>query len=133
MCLGLGTGGGAFAVTVTLHSAVLLPSSVVTIITASPALCAVTFPVASTLAISCLSELHVMFLFVAFAGAIVAVSFSFCPSSSVTALLFSATPVTATATGGFTLKLTFTVTAAVTFTFAALLPSVPVLLSKLPP
>ena len=95
-------------VTVTLQLAVLPPSSLFTVITASPALCAVTVPFLSTLAIAGLSELHVTVLFVASAGLTVAFSCSLFPSSSVRALLFSVTPVTATAAGGSAFAVTVT-------------------------
>jgi hypothetical protein len=60
--------GTTLAFTVTLHVAVLPPSSVVTVITASPAFTAVTLPAPSTVAISVLSELHVTFLLSALSG-----------------------------------------------------------------
>ena len=61
------------ALTVTLHVAVLAPSSVVTVMMASPALTAVTTPL-FTVAISLLLLLHVTPLLVAFVGSTVAVS-----------------------------------------------------------
>ena len=83
------------SVTVTLQLAVLAPSSVFTVITASPAFCAVTLPSLSTAATSGLSELHVTVLFVAFAGLTVAFNVTVSCSTSVTVALSSVTPLTA--------------------------------------
>ena len=57
-----------------MQVAVLLPSSVVTVIVAVPFATAVTFPFASTVATFASLVLKFTFLFVAFAGATVAFS-----------------------------------------------------------
>ena len=82
--------------TVIVQVAVLLPSSVVTVIFASPSLTAVTLPLPSTVAIFVLSDFHVTFLLVAFSGATVATNVTVPPTVSVCAVLSSLTPVTAT-------------------------------------
>ena len=73
----LTTGASA---TVTVQVAVLLPSAVVAVIIAVPALIAVTFPVLSTAAIALSEVVQVTALFVAFAGAIVADKVSVAPT-----------------------------------------------------
>ena len=82
-------------VTSTLQVAVLLPSSVVTVTVVSPAALPSIVPSVPTEAISGLLLFHVIFLFVALAGAIVAVSFSVSPMAMVLSPS-SVTPVTAT-------------------------------------
>ena len=82
--------------TVTLHVAVLPPSSVVTVMVASPAFTAVTLPVASTVATAALLDFHVTFLLVAFSGRMVATRVSLPPTRRLVAVLLSFTPVTLT-------------------------------------
>ena len=82
-------------VTVTVQVSVLFPSAVLTVITAVPSATAVTLPF-STVAMLGLSLAQLTALFVASAGATVAVSVSFAPSLRVSVFLFSVTPVTAT-------------------------------------
>ena len=72
------------------------PSSVVTVIVASPAFTAVTLPLVSTVATAASLDFHVTFLLVASAGATVAESVSLAPVSNDRSLLLSVTPVTAT-------------------------------------
>ena len=96
----------ALTFTVTLQVAVFPPSSVVTVITASPAFTAVTLPAPSTVATSVLSELHFTFLLSALSGLTVAVSVSVSPSVNVSSALSRVTSVTPIA-------LAFTVTAQV--------------------
>ena len=60
--------------TFTVQVAVLLPSSVVTVITALPSALPVTLPFWSTSAIPELPEVQVIFLLLAFAGLIVALN-----------------------------------------------------------
>ena len=82
--------------TVTVHWAVFPPSSVVTVITAVPSPLAITFPFPSTVATWLLLDDHVIFLFVAFSGKIVALKILFSPTFK---LIFSeskAIPVTFT-------------------------------------
>lgn len=74
-----------------MHLAVLLPSLVVTVISAVPAFTPVTFPVESTPAIVESLDDHVTFLFVAFAGKIVATRVSVDPTTSDNVVLLSAT------------------------------------------
>ena len=107
-------------ITVTLHSAVLPPAFVVAVIVAVPAAFAVTFPSLSTVAIASSLLLHVTLLLVAFAGVTFAVSFAFSPAASVSVVLSSDTPVTATFAAvtvtlhsAFTLPLSFAVTVTV--------------------
>ena len=102
--------------TVTVHVAVLPPSFVVTVIVAVPADFTVTFPSLSTVAIASSLLLHVTLLLVAFVGATVAVSFAFPPAATVSVVLSSDTPVTATFAAvtvtlhsAFTLPLSFAV------------------------
>ena len=83
-------------VTVTLHVAVLLPSSVVTVITAFPSATPVITPFSSTVAIASLLLLQLIFLLVAFSGVIVAVNCFVLPVSSVVDVLSSEMSVTAT-------------------------------------
>ena len=90
------TAGAPPASTVTLHSAVLSPSAVVTVMVAVPALWAVTFPFPSTVATLELLEDQVTFLFVALFGSTVAVSWLVLPSVRVRLVLFRLTPVTET-------------------------------------
>jgi hypothetical protein len=82
-------------VTVTEQVAVLLPSAVVTVITALPADTALTVPF-DTVATDVLPLLHVTLLFVALEGAMVAVNVSELPTVRESVLLFRDTPVTAT-------------------------------------
>jgi hypothetical protein len=80
-------------VTVTAQVAVLFPSAVVTVMVPLPAATAVTVPF-DTVAILLLLEVHVTFLFVALAGATVAVNVSVLPTRIVVDVLLSVTPVT---------------------------------------
>ena len=77
----------------------LPPSSVVTVMVASPAATPVTLPDASTAAISGLSDFHDTFLFAASFGDTVAASVSLAPTRMEIELLSSVTPVTLTAGG----------------------------------
>ena len=84
--------------TVTLHTAVLFPSAVVTVMSAVPFATAVTSPSGVTVATFSLLVAYVTFLLVAFAGATIAVSFTVWPFAvRVASVLFRVTPVTATA------------------------------------
>jgi hypothetical protein len=83
-------------VTVTEQVAVLLPSALVTVITALPADMPVTKPTEDTVATVVLPLLHVTFLFVALEGAMVAVNVSVLPTVMLADDLFNVTPVTAT-------------------------------------
>ena len=80
--------------TVTLHEAVLLPSFVVTVITASPDDNAVTSPVLSTFATALFEDVYVTSLLSASAGATVALSFTVSPFLRLTVVLSSATELT---------------------------------------
>jgi hypothetical protein len=80
--------------TVIVHDAVKPPSAVVTVIVAIPAATAVTNPLEDTIALLPSEVLHVTFWFVAFAGAMVAVSCSVPPTEIVVVDLFRLTPVT---------------------------------------
>lgn len=82
------------ALTVTVQLAVFVPSSVVTVIVAVPALTAVTLPVLLTVATDVFDDLQLTFLFVAVDGATVAVSVSDVPSVRVSVDLFRLTLVT---------------------------------------
>ena len=84
-------------VTVTLHVAVLLPSSVVTVIVAVPSATPLITPSSSTVATASLLLLQLIFLLVAFAGVIVAVNCFVLPVSTVVDVLSSEMPSTATA------------------------------------
>ena len=84
------------AITVTVHVAVLLPSSVVTVIVAVPAAIAVTIPLSLTVATLGSLLLHVTALFVASEGVTVAVSCTVSPISSVFSVGSTLTPVTST-------------------------------------
>ena len=98
----------------TLHVAVLLPSTVVTVTVASPALYAVTSPLSSTDATASLLLDHVTFRFVALWGVTVVVSTSLPPTGSVRLDLFRLTPVTeVTGGGGTAAAVTFICTDAV--------------------
>ena len=66
--------------TVTLHSAVLLPSAVVTVMVVLPAPTAMTFPLSSTVAAAGLLDVQVTALLAAFSGRTVAVSRAVSPS-----------------------------------------------------
>jgi hypothetical protein len=91
------------SVTVTMHCAVLAPSAVVTVMVAAPLETALTVavrPLALTVATDVLLLDHVIFLFVAFDGWIVAVSVSLPPTGMSADVLLSATPVTAIVEGG---------------------------------
>ena len=81
--------------TVTVVVAVILPSTVSTIIDVVPALIAVTTPL-FTVAIFGVVDFHVTFLFVAFAGCTSAVNVWVSPSFSVMFFGVKVTPVTAT-------------------------------------
>jgi hypothetical protein len=81
--------------TVTAQVAVLFPSAVVTVMDAVPAATAVTVPF-DTVATEVALLLHVTFLFVALAGATVAVKASVFPTSRDNVVLFNVTPVTDT-------------------------------------
>ena len=78
----------------TLHEAVLLPSFVVTVITASPDDTAVTSPVLSTFATALFEDVYVTSLLSASAGATVALSFTVSPFLRLTVVLSSATELT---------------------------------------
>ena len=81
--------------TVILQVALVLPSSVVTVMVAVPFATAVTTPLLLTLATEVLLLDHVTFLFVALSGKIVAVSVVVAPALvSVAEDLLSATPIT---------------------------------------
>jgi hypothetical protein len=84
----------------TVQAAILLPSSVLTVMVVDPALTAVTNPSSDTVATPVLPLLHVTFLFVALAGAIIAYRVSVLPSRIEVDVLSRVTPVTVT---GFTL------------------------------
>ena len=73
------------SITVTWQVAVLPPSSVVTVIVASPGATAVTSPLSLTVAVSSASELHITPLFVAPSGVITAVSCNGVPMVTVCA------------------------------------------------
>ena len=89
----------SLSLTVTLQVAVFPPSSVVTVMVASPAFTPVTLPLASTVAMAASLDFQATFLFAASLGATVAVSVSLSPTRSVIVALFNVTPVTDT-TGG---------------------------------
>lgn len=74
-----------------MHLAVLLPSTVLTVISVVPALTATTFPLVSTVAMVESLDDHVTFLFVAFAGKIVATRVSVAPTTSDNVVLLSVT------------------------------------------
>lgn len=80
--------------TVTVQVAVLLPSTVLTVIVAVPAATAVTRPLLFTEAILLLLLLQVTFLLVAFDGAMVGVNCSVLPAVNEVEILFKDTPVT---------------------------------------
>lgn len=73
---------------------VLLPSFVVTVIVAEPALTPVTTPLASTVAVAVSFDLYVTVLSVAFVGAIVAVKVTVLPTATLAVLGVIVTPVT---------------------------------------
>ena len=83
------------ALTVTVQAAVLLPSSVLTVIIADPGAQAVTTPAAVTDAIAVLLLLQLTFWFVALEGLIIAVRVSVLPTKMLVDV-FTDTPVTAT-------------------------------------
>ncbi len=83
-------------VTVIVQVAVNPPSSVVAVTTAVPAATAVTTPVWLTVATASLLLLHAIFLFVALAGATIAVSCAVFPSTIPSVVLLRETPVTGT-------------------------------------
>src|SRR5699024_4217177 len=83
------------AVTVNAHLAVLLPSLVVTVMSALPALTAVTLPLLSTVAIAASDDANVTVLSVAVDGATVATKLPVAPSSNDKVDLSNVTPVTA--------------------------------------
>ena len=68
----------------------MLPSTVLTVISVVPALTATTFPLVSTVAMVESLDDHVTFLFVAFAGKIVATRVSVAPTTSDNVVLLSA-------------------------------------------
>ncbi len=84
----------AFFVTVTVHFAVLPPSFVVTVMVAVPAFTAVTFPLASTVAIAVLLLFQLSFLLKASLGKTVAKSVVVSPSVKVNAVLSNLTLLT---------------------------------------
>jgi hypothetical protein len=84
-----------FVVTVTAQLAVLLPSSVVTVMVALPTVTAVIVP-PDTVATAMLLLLHVTFLLVALSGVMVEVNVSEFPTVMLVDVLFRDTPVTAT-------------------------------------
>ena len=73
---------------------VLLPSFVVTVIVAEPALTPVTTPLASTVAVAVSFDLYVTVLSVAFVGATVAVKVTVLPTATLAVLGAIVTPVT---------------------------------------
>jgi hypothetical protein len=83
----------AAGVTVTEHVAVLLPSTVVTVITVLPADTAVTVPL-DTVATAGALLLHVTLLFVALEGVMVALRVSLPPTVKDRLVLLRLTPVT---------------------------------------
>src|SRR5699024_6364070 len=83
------------AVTVNAHLAVLLPSLVVTVMSAAPGLTAVTLPVLSTVAIAASDDANVTVLSVAVDGATVATKLPVAPSCNDKVVLSNVTPVTA--------------------------------------
>src|SRR5699024_1451110 len=83
------------AVTVNAHLAVLLPSLVVTVMSALPALTAVTLPLLSTVSIDASDDVNVTVLSVAVDGATVATKLPVAPSSNDKVVLSNVTPVTA--------------------------------------
>src|SRR5699024_9614593 len=87
--------GICLAVTVNAHLAVLLPSLVVTVTSALPALTAVTLPLLSTVAIAASDDANVTVLSVAVDGATVATKLPVAPSSNDKVVLSNVTPVTA--------------------------------------
>ena len=80
--------------TVTLHVATLFPSFVFTVIVAVPVDTAVTFPNSSTVATLELLLSHIVFLFVALLGLIVASNFSLSHFNKVNDVLFKFIPIT---------------------------------------
>src|SRR5699024_4623189 len=88
--------GICLAVTVNAHLAVLLPSLVVTVMSALPALTAVTLPLLSTVAIAASDDANVTVLSVAVDGATVATKLPVAPSSNDKVVLSNVTPVTLT-------------------------------------
>ena len=74
-----------------MHLAVLLPSLVVTVISALPSLTADTLPAVSTVAIVISLDFQATVLSVAVSGVIVAVKVSFAPTTSEVVVLFNAT------------------------------------------
>ena len=92
---GVVAGASGVTHTVTTHSAVLFPLTVVTVIVACPAPTAVTFPDESTVATVVSSVDHDTTLSVAFDGDMVAVSVDVSSLSSVSVLLLSDTLSTA--------------------------------------
>src|SRR5699024_5561558 len=83
------------AVTVKVQTAVLLPSLVVTVMSALPALTAVTLPLLSTVAIAASDDANVTVLSDAVDGATVATKLPVAPSSNDKVVLSNVTPVTA--------------------------------------
>ena len=91
----VGADGAAYtSYTLTVQLAVLSPSVVLTVIVASPAPSAVTFPVVLTVATLAAFVDHDTVLSVAFDGNTVAISVSVAPLSSVSVFLLSDTPIT---------------------------------------
>ena len=90
--------GTVLGITVTSHVAVLLPSSVVTVIVAIPAFCATTFP-SETIATDLSLLVQFNFLFVALSGCMAAISVSLYPSSISIEVLSRLTLVTGTVLG----------------------------------
>lgn len=82
------------AVIVTVHVAIIEPSSVVNVILAVPATTAVTFPFLSTVAIEVLSLAHLPALLSASAGVTDAINVSLAPIFKLKVFLLSLTPVT---------------------------------------
>ena len=91
--------------TVTEQVSVKLPSTVLTVIVAVPALTAVTLPLVSTVAISLLLLSPVTARLSALAGSTVAVRVSVLPSVRFNVLVFSDTPVTETVAAGLMVML----------------------------
>ena len=77
-----------------MQVAVLLPSTVVIVISVVPALIPITLPLESTIATAMLLEFHITSLLVALVGEIVSIKVFLAPAFTVKLLLFRLTPVT---------------------------------------
>ena len=100
-----GTTTGSGSPTVTTHLAVFWPSSVVTVMVASPAATAVTTP-SFTVAMASSLLAQLTFLLVAFAGAMVVAKVAVSPIFRAASFLSKVTPVTGTTTGSGSLTVT---------------------------